>query len=162
MKILIVLFLCLNFSVIAQQLTIWGKVVERETNSGLQDANIVVISETTKGTTTDKNGEFKLIADVLPSDKLIISYVGYEAKSITVAELNNIPSTPTSDGSVFYPFYLDSKIIPSQTVLVEATIGKQGVTPIAFDQIKQKDIEKNYTVYDIPKYLSDLPSTTFY
>ena len=162
MKILIVLFLCLNFSVFAQQLTILGKVVDRETNTGLQDANVVLISETTKGTTTDKNGEFKLIADVNPSDKLIISFVGFETKNITISALNNIPSTPTSDGSVFYLFYLDSKIIPSQTVLVEATIGKQGVTPIAFDQIKQKDIEKNYTVYDIPKYLSDLPSTTFY
>ncbi len=162
MKILIVLFLCLNFSVFAQQLTIWGKVVDRETNNGLQDANVVVISETTKGTSTDKNGEFKITADVNPSDKLIISYVGFETKSITISGLDNIPSTPTSDGKVFYLFYLDNKIIPSQTVLVEATVGKQGITPIAFDQIKQKDIEKNYTVYDIPKYLSDLPSTTFY
>lgn len=162
MKILIVLFLCLNFSLFAQQLTIWGMVVDRETHSGLQDANVVLISETTKGTITDKNGEFKLIVDVNPSDKLIISYVGFETRSITITELNNIPSTPTSDGSVYYLFYLDNKIIPSQTVLVEATLGKKGVSPLAFDQIKQKDIEKNYTAYDIPKYLSDLPSTTFY
>jgi len=162
MKILIVLFLCLNFSVFAQQLTIWGRVVDRETNRGLQDANVVLISETTEGTTTDRNGEFKLIADVKPSDKLIISYVGFEKKSIIVTELDNIPSTPTSDGSAYYLFYLDNKIISSQTVLVEATVGKLGVTPIAFDQVKQKDIEKNYTIYDIPKYLSDLPSTTFY
>jgi len=162
MKILIVLFLCLNYAVFAQQITIWGKVVDIETNNGLQDANVVVISETTKGTTTDKNGEFKLIADVKTSDKLIISYVGFETKSITISELDNISSTPTSDGGVFYLFYLDNKIIPSQTVLVEATVGKQGITPLAFDQIKQKDIEKNYTIYDIPKYLSDLPSTTFY
>jgi iron complex outermembrane receptor protein len=162
MKILIVLFLCLNFSAIAQQIAIWGKVVDRETGSGLQDANITLISEATKGTTTDKNGEFKLFADVKLSDKLIIGYVGFETINITITELNNIPSTPTSDGGVFYLFYLDYKIIPSQTVLVEATIGKQGVTPLAFDQIKQKDIEKNYTVYDIPKYLSELPSTTFY
>jgi len=162
MKILIVLFLCLNFAVFAQKLTIWGKVVDRETNRGLQDANVVLKSETTEGTTTDKNGEFKLIADVKPSDKLIISYIGFETKSITVAELDNIPSTQTSDGSAYYIFYLDNEIIPSQTVLVEATVGKQGTTPLAFDQLKQKDIEKNYTVYDVPKYLSDLPSTTFY
>ncbi len=133
-----------------------------ETSSSLQDANITLISETTKGTTTDKNGEFKLFAELKPSDKLIISYVGFETRSITITELSNIPSTPTSDGGVFYLFYLDSKIISSQTVLVEATVGKQGITPLAFDQIKQKDIEKNYTAYDIPKYLSDLPSTTFY
>jgi len=162
MKILFVLFLCLDFPAFAQQLTIWGKVVDREINSGLQDANVVLISETAKGTTTDKNGEFKLIATVKPSDKLIISYVGFETRTMTINALENIPFTPTSDGSVFYLFYLDSKIIPSQTVLVEATVGKEGITPIAFDRIKQKDIEKNYTAYDIPKYLSDLPSTTFY
>ena len=162
MKILIVLFLCLNFSIIAQQITIWGKVIDRETNSVLQNANVVLLSETTKGTATDKNGEFKFDVEVNPSDKLVISYVGFETKSLTIADLHNIPSTPTSDGSVFYQIYLDSKIIPSQTVLVEATVGRQGITPLTFDQIKQKDIEKSYTVYDIPKYLSDLPSTTFY
>ncbi len=42
MKILIVLFLCLNFSAIAQQIAIWGKVVDSETSSGLQDANITL------------------------------------------------------------------------------------------------------------------------
>ncbi|MBT8386397.1 MAG: TonB-dependent receptor, partial [Ignavibacteria bacterium] len=162
MKILIVLFLCLNFSAIAQQIIIRGKVVDRETSIGLQDANITLKTETTRGTTTDKNGEFKFIAKVKPSHKLIISYIGFETRSIAINELINIPSTPTSDGGVFYLFYLDYKIIPSQTVLVEATVGKQGVTPLAFDQIKQQDIEKNYTAYDIPKYLSELPSTTFY
>ena len=111
MKILFVLFLCLNFSTYAQQITIWGKVVDRETSNGLQDANITLISETTKGTTTDKNGEFRFFTDVKPSDKLIISYVGFETKSITITELNNIPSTPTSDGGIFYLFYLDYKII---------------------------------------------------
>ncbi len=52
--------------------------------------------------------------------------------------------------------------MPAQTVLVEGSLGKQGVTPLAFDKIKRKEIEENYTVQDVPEYLSTLPSTTFY
>ena len=39
-------------------------------------------------------------------------------------------------------FYLERKIIPSQTVLIEASVGKKGVTPLAFEQIKRDEIEK--------------------
>ncbi len=54
------------------------------------------------------------------------------------------------------------EIIPSQTVFVEGSMAKKGITPIAFDKIKRKEIQEDYTVQDIPKYLSRLPSTTFY
>jgi iron complex outermembrane recepter protein len=57
---------------------------------------------------------------------------------------------------------MDRIILPSQTVLVEGSLGKQGITPIAFDQIKRKEIQRDYVVQDIPEYLSRLPSTTFY
>lgn len=169
MKILIVLFLFFHsllyfnsHTVYAQELTIWGEVVDSERNTTLSGANVVLIAESELGTSTDSEGQFRLTATVTPSDMLIISYVGFETRKILIPELVNIPSTPTSDGIVFYTFYLDKKIIPSQTVLVEASVGKQGITPLAFDQVKRKDIEENYIVYDIPKYLSDLPSTTFY
>jgi len=139
-----------------------GEVVDADTKAKLGDANVVLIAEESIGTTTDKNGMFQITADVKPSDILLISYVGFETRRITISDLVNTPSVPTSDGSAVYSFYMDQKILSSQTILVEATVGKQGITPITFDQIKQKDIEKNYTVYDMPKYLSDLPSTTFY
>ncbi len=57
---------------------------------------------------------------------------------------------------------MNKKAIPSQTILVEATIGTKGLTPLAFDQLNAREIEKTYSLYDIPKYLSELPSTTFY
>ena len=82
--------------------------------------------------------------------------------NISFEDIPNLKTKTTEDGKTIYLFYLSSKILSSQTILVEATLGKQGITPITFDQIKQKEIEKNYTVYDVPKYLSDLPSTTFY
>ncbi len=57
---------------------------------------------------------------------------------------------------------LEPRIIPAQTVLVEGSLGKEGITPLAFSKIKRKDIEEKYTVQDVPEFLSTLPSTTFY
>ncbi|HLG32883.1 MAG TPA: TonB-dependent receptor [Ignavibacteriaceae bacterium] len=162
MKFLIILFMIFTFCVNAQSINIHGFVMDAETNLPLKDANVVLISEKFFGDVTDVNGEFRFVADVNPNDKLVISYVGFETVEYRISELNHIPSVPDSDGGVVYYFYLNKKIIPSQTVLIEASVGRKGITPLAFDNVIRKDIEENYTVYDLPKYLSDLPSTTFY
>ena len=162
MKILIILFAFIHSISIAQQISIEGIVKDSETNKPLVNANVYITTGEDIGTITNEQGIFKLKGIIENSDILLISYVGYETKRITISELFKIPSVPTSDGGVIYSFNLNKKIIPSQTVLVEASIGKKGITPLAFDQVKRKDIEYNYTVYDIPKYLSELPSTTFY
>ena len=162
MKIFIIFFLFLNLNVLAQQLTISGWIRDSDTKSVLPGANILLVANKTTGTSSDENGMFSLKADVKSDEYLVISYVGYRTRKILISELFNIPSVPTSDSLTLYTIFLDRKIIPSQTVLIEASVGKKGITPLAFDQIKRKDIENEYTVYDIPKYLSYLPSTTFY
>jgi len=162
MRIFIIFFLFLNLSVLAQQLTINGWIRDSENNSILPDANIILVTDKTIGTSSDENGMFSLKANVNPDDYLVISYVGYKTMKILISELYDISSIPTSDSVTLYTIFLDRKIIPSQTVLIDASIGKKGITPLAFDQIKRKEIENEYTIYDIPKYLSELPSTTFY
>lgn len=162
MKILFILFITFNFFSFAQQLVIKGKIVDAETNSPLVNANIFVPSKSGVGISSDTNGEFSLAAGLNEADTLVISCIGYETNKITINQLSDIPAIRVSDGTLFYVFRLRQKAIPSQTILVEATIGTKGITPLAFDQIGLKEIEKSYTVYDIPKYLSNLPSTTFY
>ncbi len=162
MKIFIILFLLSFLELFAQQVTIRGKIVDSETSLPLSNANIYLSSNNSTGTISDKNGEFLLTANVEKNDFITISFVGYETKNILVEKINDVPSVTMPDGKVIYTFYLKRKIIPSQTVFVKASVGKKGVTPFAFDQIKRDEIEKEYTTYDIPKYLSDLPSTTFY
>ncbi|MCW8813742.1 MAG: TonB-dependent receptor [Chlorobium sp.] len=173
MKILIVLFFIFNFSLFAQQMnrrgkyilqeiSFRGKVVDKETNLPLQNANVIASTKKGVGTSTNSEGDFIISSDFSNNDTIFISFIGYQSKIISIGELLNLPSVKNADGNVFFTFYLTKKAIPSQTVLVEATIGKKGITPLAFDQLNAKEIEKNYTVYDIPKYLSDLPSTTFY
>ena len=162
MKIVIILFFILNLSLSAQQLSINGKVVDSETNSPLENANITLSIKSARGTTSDENGNFILTTDTKDSDTLSISYIGYEKFSIPINSLINLSELQIKNGRLSYTFHLIKKAIPSQTVLVEASIGKRGITPLAFDQLKAKEIEKTYTIYDVPKYLSNLPSTTYY
>ncbi len=107
-------------------------------------------------------GDFILTAVMDSADTLTVSYVGYKTKIVPFVKLFNTPGVVISANNVSYTFLLNEDILTSQTVFVEATIFKKGITPLAFDQIKREEIEKTYTVYDIPKYLSELPSTTFF
>lgn len=162
MKILIILFFIFNIPLFAQQITIRGKIVDAETNLPLQNANVTVSTKPGIGASANSDGEFLISYDLSYHDTLIISFIGYQSGVVSIADLLKMPSVQNAQGYVFYTFHLNKKIIPSQTVLVEATVGHKGITPLAFDQIKAKDVEKNYTVYDIPKYLSELPSSTYY
>jgi len=162
MKNLVILFLSLNVFVFGQKQGINGNVRDVETDNPLRNANVLFIGETTAGTITDENGDFTILREFKEGEKLVITYLGYEDLNISYDYIPKLQTETTEDGKIIYLFYLNPKILSSQTILVEATLGKQGITPITFNQVKQKEIEKNYTVYDIPKYLSDLPSTTFY
>ncbi len=159
MKILVILFLFLNLFVFGQEKTLNGLVTDAETEKPLSNANVLIVGWETTGKITDGDGYFSITREFKNGDKLIISFVGYKDEIIDVWKLL---AEGKAQEKFSYSFQLTPKVIPSQTVLVEATIGKQGITPVTFDKIKRKEIEKNYTVYDIPKYLSDLPSTTFY
>jgi TonB-linked SusC/RagA family outer membrane protein len=74
---------------LAQQRTLTGKVVAAETNETLIGANIL-IKGTAKGATTNAEGNFTI---TLPDDNantLIVSYVGYDSKEVSVKGLSNI------------------------------------------------------------------------
>ncbi|BDQ02106.1 TonB-dependent receptor [Ignavibacterium sp.] len=146
---IILLFLFLSFSAFSQQKDLSGIVVDSETSIPLQNANIYLTKNKT-GTTSDRQGKF-VLKGVSESDTLIISYLGYKQLSLPVSQLQNNQT-----------FFLERIILPSQTVLVEASIGQKGVTPLTFEKIKRDQIQKDYVVQDIPQYLSQLPSTTFY
>ncbi|HQJ46842.1 MAG TPA: TonB-dependent receptor, partial [Ignavibacteriaceae bacterium] len=83
---------------------------------------------------------------------ITVSFIGYKTVEILIAN--------TVSEEIQIP--LESKILPSQTILIEASVGKKGITPISFDKISKEKISKDYVVQDVPDYLSQLPSTTFY
>lgn len=151
MKHLIILFLILIISLTAQEKIIKGRIVDADNLKPLAHANIIVENKS-YGTASDENGEFVLQEIFQDNDILIISYIGFTTKKISVSTF----------GSGIQDIHLERSIIPSQTVLITATLGKQGITPITFASIKSEEIAKDYTVQDIPQFLGSLPSTTFY
>jgi iron complex outermembrane receptor protein len=151
MKKLIILFLFFSFQLFPQLKTLNGFVKDSETKSVLEFAN-AVIKGTNFGTSTDELGKFTLKGNFTNSDTLIVSFVGYKSFVQLIANI-------TSDPMVIQ---LQKIILPSQTILIEATVGRKGITPISFDKISKEEIQKDYVVQDIPNYLSQLPSTTFY
>ena len=82
-KKLLFLILILPFSVLAQN-TLGGVVLDSKTKSPLIGVN-VTIKGTTKGTSTDFDGKFKL-SNVKSGDKIIFTFLGY--KSITTSYNN--------------------------------------------------------------------------
>ncbi len=146
---IILLFLfsfCLIFS---QQEKISGFIYDYESRKPLPNAN-VLLSLSKTGTSSNFNGQFTLQISN-EDDSLVVSYLGYKTEKIA---LKNFENNST--------IYLRRIILPSQTVLVEASVGKKGITPLTFEKINRSEIQKDYVVQDIPQYLSQLPSTTFY
>lgn len=146
---IILLFLAFFFSAFSQQKDLEGIIIDSETLVPLHSANIY-LSQKNIGTTSDRLGKF-LLKDVQDSDTIIISYLGYKKLRLPISQIQNNQT-----------FYLERIILPSQTVLIEASIGQKGVTPLTFEKISREQIQKDYVVQDIPQYLSQLPSTTFY
>jgi len=151
MKKTIILFLFITFQIFPQLKTLNGIVKDAETKTILQSANILV-KGTNLGTTTNEQGKFTLSGKFKDSDTLIVSFVGYKSAIAQISQFN----------IDLFVVELQKIFLPSQTILVEASVGKKGFTPISFDKISKEEIQKDYIVQDIPNYLSQLPSTTFY
>ncbi len=151
MKYLVILFSILNGSVFAQD-TIKGKVFDSETNKPLPKANVLLEGNGSIGTSTDGNGDF-VLRNISEGDVIVITYVGYKPEKYLIRK---------NDFDKIISIRLSPQIIPSQTVFVESSLGEEGITPVTFEKLNRKKIEENYTVQDIPEFLSYLPSTTFY
>ncbi|WP_421872846.1 TonB-dependent receptor [Marinoscillum sp.] len=89
MKSLILLWVaCVASLALSAQKVLNGSVVDADTHEPLIGVNLYLLSDFSKGTTTDFDGEFqlKLASDHL-SDTLLISYVGYYERMIPVQAL---------------------------------------------------------------------------
>ncbi|HOI30158.1 MAG TPA: TonB-dependent receptor [Melioribacteraceae bacterium] len=151
MKKLIILFLFITVPLLAQIKELGGRVLNYYDREPIPLVNII-IKGTSIGTSTNENGEFVLIGDLTPDAILTFSHIAFKSFQISVSEYlqgNKI-------------ILLNSNIISSQTVLVQGSIAKEGITPVTFSKIDRKELERSYTNQDIPEILSYLPSVMFY
>jgi iron complex outermembrane receptor protein len=149
MKYLFILFFILNGFLYPQQ-TIKGKIVDRETQHPLTKASVLLEGKN-HGSISNADGTFSLTTE--KDDSLIsISYVGYEKKNFPVSFFDETIKL----------IELERQLISSQTVFITASIGKVGNSSSTFSNINRSLIDKNYTLQDIPEYISLLPSAMFY
>lgn len=145
-KWIIVLFLYLGAisSLLAQNLTFKGKVVDFKTNEALIQAYIK-IENTALGAVTDINGDFEveIPQDILPCT-VTISYLGYENQTF---QLKN-----TEPLSVF-------KLQPSEKLLDQVTITATGFkeqvksTQMSVDKLKTEDAKLLPVLFGEPDLL---------
>lgn len=95
------------------QVTISGKVIDAESKEPLQGASVFA-QNTTKGTTTDKEGAFHLYLDKGGYD-LIVSFTGYTSQTIKVSGADNQPlsiSMAKADNSMSEVIITSSNEVP--------------------------------------------------
>ncbi|MBD3224993.1 MAG: TonB-dependent receptor [Caldithrix sp.] len=130
---------------------IQGVIVNADQGQPLQGVNVYV-QGTHIGTTSDRQGFYKL--PELPAGHYTIyfSYVGFSINQKEVA-LNQDRRIDVR---------LSQDVLTGPLVTVEATQARERISPVTFDAIDRRAIEKRYPVQDIPEIISELPSTTFY
>ena len=79
----IVVFSIFTTTIFAQTIEGFGKVIDKETNSPLPGATIIV-KDTSTGVTSDFDGNFKIKS--LLGDILVVSYIGYNSVEVVVVE----------------------------------------------------------------------------
>jgi iron complex outermembrane recepter protein len=84
-KITIFIFLWQILPAFSQNHSITGFVKDSDTKEPIPYCNIILF-KTTKGTTTDNNGKFKIDIPVKHSSKVVVTYIGYKTDTLNVVE----------------------------------------------------------------------------
>jgi iron complex outermembrane receptor protein len=150
MKYLIVLMFFTS-QIFSQTNTIKGKLTGPE--GQIVQYATVIVENTSFLSVANEKGEFEITGKFSKDNYISITHVGYEKYRIKISQL---------DLSKTVKIILTAKPFVSQTVFVEGNIAKEGKTPVAFSKINRAAIKENYSVQDIPAYLTSLPSVNFY
>ncbi len=153
MKYLIILLIYFTIPILIfpQGRVISGKIINSETKKELPFANIILI-ESKIGTSSDEFGKFLLkIPKEYSNDKMKITFVGFEEKIIDLSKYQ--------DESIIK---LDPMVIPAQSILVKGFLSKEYFPALSMSEINKLKIKNEYTVQDIPEFLSSIPSVSHY
>lgn len=152
MKYLIIQLLFFSSILFPQTLEIEGRVLNSKSRKPLAGVNIIVKNKD-YGTATSLDGYFSLNGYINNNDTLLFSIIGYKKQFLIVSDFIKSDHIIIMESE---PYLL------SDMIIVQGLLAEEGRTPISFSKIKRKEIEDNYTIQDIPEYLSYLPSTTYY
>jgi len=139
-------------AVFGQNLELSGTVVDMETSAPLAKASLV-LNNSKWGTIADSNGMFKVAYNAEVDNRLKISYVGYESHEIVL---------PLPHGMNACLVKLKKSTMPSQSIVITSTLGDESVALATYSKLSKSEIAKNYTLQDVPQFLSSMPSAIWY
>lgn len=147
MRKLVVLSACmLMMTQVLAQNSIKGKVVDDATGESIYGANVVLLSSS-KGTTTDRNGNFLLENIANGNYTLRVSMIGYAELSRSIRVAGNQELT----------LRLYQRAEQLQDVIVTSTRANEK-TPTTFTNVSAEEIEKQNLGQDLPFLLNWTPS----
>ncbi len=145
MKAFLMVLLSVFFAASAFAGSIAGKVVDKQTGQPLVGAN-VYIEGTTIGAATDDNGMYYIKVDD-GTYTLVCNYVGYADQRVKIRV----------KGDVKQNFAL-TEFLFAKTIEVIADRAQERVTPVAFTNVNQEQMEVRLGSRDIPLVLNTTPS----
>lgn len=144
------ILLLISISAFAQSGSVKGTVTDDETGESLVGVNIL-IKGTSNGTITDETGQFLLEGISSGPQVLVISYIGYATKEISV----NVTANQTSNAGTIQ---IGSQAIGLQEVSIIASIAIDRKTPVAVSTVKGSTIEAKVGNQEFPEMLRSTPS----
>ncbi len=147
----ILLALLFTSVVFGQSFVLSGRVVDEETKVPLAKASLV-LNHSQEGAIADSNGSFKITYNGNVDSRVKISYVGYQSAEIILSKSDNL----NRDIS------LKRSAMPAQSVVVTATLGDETLPMTTYNKLSKAEITQNYTIQDVPQFLSSMPSAIWY
>lgn len=146
LSLFIAVFACLTLAQIASaQVHITGKIVDSATQEPLIGASVLV-KGTTAATSAGLDGSFKLNVPA-GSNTLVISYIGYVAKQITVEGSNQN----------FGTIQLSARTTSVKEVTITGDVAIDRKTPIAVTTLSEDFIKLNAGNGDVPDLITGVP-----
>ncbi|MEW5924352.1 MAG: TonB-dependent receptor [Candidatus Zixiibacteriota bacterium] len=151
-KSLMILVLVLFAAVSAPlAMIIDGTVTDREGNP-IEGVNVLT-DISSLHSRTDQNGAFELNTGEQIPEHVTFSHVSYQPFMMQVK------SGMKSTG---FRIMLDQAVYPGQKIKVTAMRAETGLTPVAFSDFTDEDVERDYTVEDFPMLLETTPNMYAY
>lgn len=131
--------------------TIRGIVTDSETRAALVGANIVVTG-TTRGTTTDEDGFF-MLQDIPDGNyTLVFSYVGYQDHTENIS----------LSGTTSLEIAMKPTVYRGKGVIVEVNRARERETPVAFTNVSTEEIDEVIHGQDAPLLIQGTPGVYAY
>ncbi|RYF56066.1 MAG: TonB-dependent receptor, partial [Cytophagaceae bacterium] len=127
----------------AQSRKITGKISISGNTEPLQGVNVLVKGNTRKGAVTDSQGMFAL--EALPTDVLVISFIGFKSKEVKVGNETNFNITLDEDATQLSELIVTGSRNTGRTILE---------TPVPVDVISIKDIMGELPQMDLAQMLA--------